>query len=242
MSSPCSRHTRQQKSAAAKKPNSGKDTPIITKGKKIKKSGNRTDSPYLPRKIKSEPLSPIKSENQAKLSISKTEIKISNEPNTIGDASLNDDTPLSNLDEIFSNSSESIGKEDTLTDMEITSDELGDVSLPVLSIPDEVRSEAGPNWRMKEALLNSYHFGKTTIKATDFARSQSEIKTAEILADKSHSLESKKYFVKIHLGMSGPKLLFQEFFFLTQSFFSKLPSVVTKCHQLHCLYRWQKKI
>ena len=215
MSSPCSRHTRQQKSAAAKvKPNPGKDTPTIAKGKtskippKNKKTSSRTDSPYLPRKIKSEPLSPIKTDNQIKLSISKTEIKIGNESVNTDEVSLNDDTPLSNLDELFSTSSESISKDDTLTDLELTSDELGDVSLPVLSIPDEVRSEAGPNWRMKEALLNSFHFGKTTIKATDFARSQSEIKTAEILADKSHSMESKKYFVKIHLGTSSSLLGF----------------------------------
>ena len=210
MNSPCSRLTRQNSLATAKAKVAGKDTPNISKGKtsktsksstKQKKSGTRTDSPYLPRKIKSEPISPIKSESQVKLSISKTEIKISDEP-SIENSTL-DDAPLTALEELFSNSSSSPDKStknDTLVDMELNSDELDDVSLPVLSIPDEIRSEAGPNWRMKEALLNSYHFGKATIKATDFARSQSEIKTAEILADKTHSLESKKYFVKIHLG------------------------------------------
>lgn len=216
MNTPCSRHTRQQSLAAAKSNSTtGKDTPITSKGKtgkkpiKPKKPAVRTDSPYFPRKlkteipkIKSEPISPIKAENSLKLSISKTEIEIENESISNGNALLNDDAPLSALEVLFntSESSDKSEQSDILNDMELTSDEIGEVSLPVLSIPNDVRSEAGPNWRMKEALLNSYHFGKTTIKATDFARSQSEIKTAEILADKTHSLASKKYFVKIHIG------------------------------------------
>lgn len=82
---------------------------------------------------------------------------------------------------------------------EINSDELED-PVPLIEIPSDIRSEAGSNWRLKEAILNSFHFGTATIKASEFARSDSDLKTAEIVASKDHTLDSKKYRVKIHLG------------------------------------------
>ena len=205
MSSPCGRFTRNQ---ASNKQPKGKSSPKTSKGKTTKspKSVLRSDSPYLPRKVKLEPNGNSKDLNPSKLSISHPEIKINGDPNPL---ELNigghgDDTPLSMLDELFSESSnestENVSQNDTLGDMEINSDELSDAPLPLLAIPEATRTEAGPNWRMKEALLNSYHFGKPTISASEFARSQSETKTAEVLADTAHSLESKKYYVKIHLG------------------------------------------
>ena len=203
MSSPCIRATRQSQAKMSQK---SKDSPTTAKGKtsKGRKTLPRTNSPYLPRKnnIKLEPVSPSsKNSPSSKLSVAKSEIKIGSNFDSIK-GELNDDAPLSCLDELFSSSSDSAEhKTDTLDDLEIPSNELGDASLPLLAIPDTTRAEAGPNWRLKEALLNSYHFGKATLKATDFSRSQSEIKTAEIIADQTHSLASKKYYVKLHLGM-----------------------------------------
>ena len=179
-------------------------TPKSGTGRKVKNGSTtkpklpRSDSPYLPRlpktesvklEIKTEVVSPVK----AQLKVINPEIKLS------------DDTPLSALDELFSTSSGSINdSQSTSKDTsvpELNSDELEDDSLAPISIPDGVRKEAGSSWRLKEALLNSFHFGKATLRATEFARSKSEIKTAEVLADISHSLESKKFYVKLHLGM-----------------------------------------
>ena len=204
MSSPCGRFTRTQ--AAAAKPKV-KTSPKSAKGKTSKspKTTVRSSSPYFPRKIKTEP-GTSKDSNPSKLTVAKPEIKISGDSNPmeLNTGEHGDDTPLSILEELFSASSnESTGKispNDTLDDLEIGSDELNNAPLPLLAIPEATRTEAGPNWRMKEALLNSYHFGKPTISASEFARSQSEIKTAEVLADTTHSLESKKYYVKVHLG------------------------------------------
>ena len=155
----------------------------------------RSDSPYLPRKPKPEPVktehdSEEGSSGNRKLTILSPEIKI------------HDDLPLTALEELYSSSSESTEIVKTSSDdlAELNSDELEDDSVAPLTIPDNIRTEVGANWRLKEALLNSYYFGKATMRSIDFSRSQSEIKTAQVLADPSHSLESKKFYVKIHLG------------------------------------------
>ena len=112
-----------------------------------------------------------------------------------------DSQPLSSLDLLNdSNSSENKSMDDTLDKLsEIESDEF-DEKLPIIKIPDNIRAEAGSNWRLKEAILNSFHFGKATIKAHEFAKSDSDLKTAEIVASSDHTLDSKRYRVKIHLG------------------------------------------
>lgn len=121
-----------------------------------------------------------------------------------GKISLDEDTqPLSSLDLLnSSSSSENKSLDDTLDKLsEIGSDEF-DEKVPIINIPDDIRAEAGSNWRLKEAILNSFHFGKASIKAHEFAKSNSDLKTAEIVASSDHTLESKRYRVKIHLGNS----------------------------------------
>ena len=75
-----------------------------------------------------------------------------------------------------------------------------DASIEEIKIPDKVRKEAGPHWRLREAILCSYYFGRATLNASDFARSNAEVKTAEIIADPAHSENSKKYHVKTFLA------------------------------------------
>ena len=119
-----------------------------------------------------------------------------------GKIALEDDSqPLSSLDLLNeSNSSDDKSLNDTLDKLsEIESDEF-DEKVPIIKIPDDIRAEAGSNWRLKEAILNSFHFGKASIKAHEFAKSDSDLKTAEIVASNEHSLDSKRYRVKIHLG------------------------------------------
>ena len=125
--------------------------------------------------------------------------------------SLADDTPLSAL-ESLNNSSGSDPSTDTLDKLsEIGSDELAD-PVPLIQIPDNIRAEAGTNWRLKEAILNSFHFGIPTIKSHEFARSDSDLKTAEILSSNEHTLDSKKYRVKMHLGILLSIILLTESF------------------------------
>ena len=118
---------------------------------------------------------------------------------------ITDDMPLSNLDELNnSTSTENNSGSALLNDLpELDSDELNHTH-PVIEIPQEVRLEAGQNWRLKEAILNSFIFGKPSIKSQEFARSDSDIKTAEIVASAAHTMESKKFRVKLHLGMPNP--------------------------------------
>lgn len=161
-----------------------------------------------------------------------------------------DDIPLSCLEELFSSSSGSSSKHnDTLGDLEFASDEIEDTSIPVISFPDLTRNEAGPNWRIKEALLNSYYFGKPTISATEFARSQSELKTAEVLEDSAHSLDSKKYYVKVHLGMYLHYIIHftiylfrrsSEIYFFRKTYFvfSELSTLAKMRYQLYCINSW----
>ena len=49
--------------------------------------------------------------------------------------------------------------------------------------------------------MNSFHFGKASIRASEFAKSDSDLKTAEVVASDAHTLESKKFRVKLHLGI-----------------------------------------
>ena len=127
----------------------------------------------------------------------KSNLKLSISANKID---ILDDTPLSNLDELNnSSSSENASGTDVLNELpELDSDEISQT--PVIEIPQEVRLEAGQNWRLKEAILNSFIFGKPSIKSQEFARSDSDVKTAEIVASNDHSLDSKKFRVKLHLG------------------------------------------
>lgn len=81
-------------------------------------------------------------------------------------------------------------------------------TLQQLEIPNSIRNSVGPNWRMKEGLLNSYHFGAPSVRPTDFARSKLDVSTAEILANPNFSLEAKKHSVKLFLG----KKVFHRFF------------------------------
>ena len=126
--------------------------------------------------------------------------------------SLDENAPPSSLD-ILNTSNSSNGSQpsiDTLDKLsEINSDELED-TVPLIEIPNDIRTEAGSNWRLKEAILNSFHFGTATIKANEFARSDSDLKTAEIVASKDHTLDSKKYRVKIHLGNINSEFLFSK--------------------------------
>ena len=72
--------------------------------------------------------------------------------------------------------------------------------LPNLQIPDSVRQAVGPNWRLKEAILNSYHFGRPSIRPIDFARSKIDTKTADIISNSQFSNDAKKHAVKLFLG------------------------------------------
>lgn len=72
--------------------------------------------------------------------------------------------------------------------------------LPKLEIPQNVRDAVGPNWRLKESVLNSYTFGPPSIRPIDFARSKLDDKTAEIIRNPMFSEEAKKYSVKRFLG------------------------------------------
>ena len=73
-------------------------------------------------------------------------------------------------------------------------------TLPKLDIPTSVRAAVGPNWRLKEGILNSYHFGAPSVRPTDFARSKLDIKTADIIANPHFSMDAKKHAVKLFLG------------------------------------------
>ena len=107
---------------------------------------------------------------------------------------------LESLDASTSSDGSSNIQSDTLDKLpELTSDEL-DTGVSKIEIPEDIRREAGQNWRLKEAILNSFHFGKNSIHSHEFARSDSDKKTAEVLASSDHTLESKKYRVKLHLG------------------------------------------
>ena len=79
-------------------------------------------------------------------------------------------------------------------------DDSDDRTLVEISIPETIRNEAGPHWRLKEAILASYHYGRATISAADFARSNSDSKTAEIITNEAHTWDSKKHHVKLHLA------------------------------------------
>lgn len=72
--------------------------------------------------------------------------------------------------------------------------------LPTIEIPDSVRTAVGPNWRLKEAILNSYHFGAPSVRPIDFARSKLDTKTAEIVGNSNFAHEAKKHAVKMFLG------------------------------------------
>ena len=89
---------------------------------------------------------------------------------------------------------------DAILNSEDSSDDMKEPNLPEISIPDAIRKEAGQHWRLKEAILASYHYGRATIFAADFARSNSESKTAAVIADSKHSWDSKKHHVKLHLA------------------------------------------
>jgi len=159
-----------QKSASKTSPK-GKKSPIV------KESDVPPSTPPKP------------SPSGMKLSISNSEISL-NEQKSALDA----------LNTTTSSESSINSQSDTLDKLsEITSDDV-DVGVSKIDIPDEIRKEAGQNWRLKEAILNSFHFGKNSIQSHEFARSDSDKKTAEVLASSDHTLESKKYRVKLHLG------------------------------------------
>ena len=175
-----------------------KGDPAIGRGPATRTTPKLKSSPKLklPPVIKKEkdlveenqPTPPKPNPSKMKLSVSNSKI------------SLADDTQPSALDLLNASTSSDSQSNDTLDKLsEIGSDELED-TVPTISIPDEIRTEAGTNWRLKEAILNSFHYGKETIKAHEFARSDSDLKTADIICSAEHSLDSKKYRVKIHLG------------------------------------------
>ena len=93
-------------------------------------------------------------------------------------------------------------------------------SLPKLEIPQAVRDAVGPNWRLKESVLNSYTFGAPSVRPIDFARSKLDDKTAEIIRNPNFSEEAKKYSVKRFLGKQKT-INFNNFFtFLTLASYS----------------------
>lgn len=159
---------------------------------------------------------PKPTSSKMKLSVSNSKISIA------------DETQPSTLDLLNISSSSDSQSNDTLDKLsEIGSDELED-TVPTISIPDDIRTEAGTNWRLKEAILNSFHYGKETIKAHEFARSDSDLKTADIVCSDEHSLDSKKYRVKIHLGNYLSSYL-TEFFLSFLVFFSQK----IYCHKIN---------
>ena len=103
------------------------------------------------------------------------------------------------LDSIEIKSEPASGMLESLLQSDEDSGEIKSNSMDI-SIPDSIRKEAGKHWRLKEAILTSYHFGRATILAADFARSESESKTAAIITDPMHSWDSKKHHVKMHLA------------------------------------------
>ena len=168
-----------------------------------------------------------KSHSESAVTPPKSNLKLSISANKID---ILDDTPLSNLDALNnSSSSENASGTDPLNELpELDSDEI--TQTPIIEIPQEVRLEAGQNWRLKEAILNSFIFGKPSIKSQEFARSDSDIKTAEVVASNEHSLDSKKFRVKLHLGRPFN--------------FASLKTLKTVI-QLHCLAnyrRWVKSV
>ena len=72
--------------------------------------------------------------------------------------------------------------------------------LPSIEIPTSVRAAVGPNWRLKEGILNSYHFGTPSVRPIDFARSKLDTKTADIIGNSNFAPEAKKHAVKMFLG------------------------------------------
>ena len=185
-----------------------KKTAKEVKPKVVKSSPKPNPTPVT--QIKKEsgletPMTPPKpSSSQLRLSISNTEISLGQSGSKSALESLNDSSD--------SNSSRDIGADDTLDKLsEINAEEfeMGEPSLPSIKIPDEIRVEAGQQWRLKEAIMNSFHFGKASIRASEFAKSNSDLKTAEVVASEAHTLESKKFRVKIHLGKPiQPKISF----------------------------------
>ena len=143
------------------------------------------------------PMTPPKpGSSQMRLSISNTEISLDQSEPKSALESLNDSSG--------SNSSRGDGTNDTLDKIsEIHADEFdtSESLVPLIQIPDSIRQEAGQQWRLKEAIMNSFHFGKASIRAGEFAKSDSDLKTAEVVASDAHTLESKKFRVKLHLGM-----------------------------------------
>ena len=125
------------------------------------------DKPKEPDLAPSTPPKP----SSLKLSISNGNIPLDNQKSALEslDASTSSDgsTSLDPLEKIS----------------EINSDDV-DPGVSKIEIPDEIRQEAGQNWRLKEAILNSFHLGKNSIHSHEFARSDSDKKTAEVKAAK----------------------------------------------------------
>ena len=143
------------------------------------------------------PMTPPKpGSSQLKLSISNTEINLEqSEPKSALEA----------LDSTSGSNSSRDSNNDTLdkiSEIHAEEFEMGEPSVPLIQIPDDIRLEAGHQWRLKEAIMNSFHFGKASIRASEFARSDSDLKTAEVVASDAHTLDSKKFRVKLHLGTS----------------------------------------
>ena len=191
---PASLRTPKGKTLKEPKPKPAKPSPKASSSQvtQIKKESG-SDAPMTP---------PKPGSSQLRLSISNNEI------------SLDHSEPKSALETLNSSSnsesSREAGNNDTLDKIsEIHADEfeMGEPSVPLIQIPDDIRREAGQQWRLKEAIMNSFHFGKASIRAGEFARSDSDLKTAEIVASDAHTLESKKFRVKLHLGTSNKTLL-----------------------------------
>lgn len=125
----------------------------------------------------------------------------------------NDSAVIEVCDDLKSKGSTPMQTEETKNLIETPTESIHQ-PLPSLNIPDSVRQAVGPNWRLKEAILNSYHFGRPSIWPMDFARSKLDIKTADIIANNNFAKDAKKHAVKLFLGEFNLQLfstLFQPF-------------------------------
>ena len=171
---------------------------------------------------------------------SQLRLSISNNAINLDHSDPSQKSVLESLNNSDSNSSREASTNDTLdkiSEIHAEEFELGEPTVPLIQIPNEIRTEAGQQWRLKEAIMNSFHFGKASIRASEFARSDSDLKTAEVVASDAHTLDSKKFRVKLHLGMLA---LIKILAILDN--FSQLSKMASISNSLYCFNFRKKKI